>query len=555
MKKYLFIALAALGFAACAEKDEMGKQPIQNGEKEQSYVAVTFTADGVTRADQEGNFEVGTTAERAVKSAYVFFFYENGDAFTVTGKTSHPGGVNYVDVIDQINKTTNNSEGDAMENVSDIKDTVLVLENYKGEYPSQVVAVINWTPDSTKPADYYSLSQLKKEISTLGNDTDGYVMSNSVYLNANNEIVDAVALTENNIVKVKEEAYKYPVVIHVERIAAKVDYPADKNDDLFDIDRTIVDTVESDNGTPAETKVYAKIVGFELYNDYEESRLIKMINTDWGLTSVELGFNWNNVAAYRSYWATSLDTAFPENTFAWGSDNTPVGKFDYVGENTRAWDEKNDVRTKVIVKAKLVDEDENPVEVVSWWGKEYVGVDHLKIVVANTLVNTYYTLDETNSTLEKKIYVGLTPDDIECEQRKPGEKNAYEVLFVISQNSKGKKWFKYENNDYKEISLDALNAELKANVQPALVYNDGMTYYYTNIKHLGEVAGCTAEYGVVRNHIYSVNISGITGYGTPVFNKDYQFETPEKPKDIETFVSAQINILSWRVVDNTTTLQ
>lgn len=547
MKKYLFIALAALGFAACAEKAETNV-PVNNGETEQSYVAVTFTADGVTRAeDIEGDYQVGTTAERAVNSAYVFFFYENGDAFTVTGKNSHPGSVNYVNVMDHINDTPNKTEGDAMENVSDIKDTVLVLENYKGEYPSQVVAVINWTPDSTKPADYYSLSQLKKEISTLGNDTDGYVMSNSVYLNANNEIVDAVALTENNIVKVKEEAYKYPVVIHVERIAAKVDYPADKNDDLFDIKRTIVDTVESDNGTPAETKVYAKIVGFELYNDYEESRLIKMVDAAWGQGSAELGFNWNNVVAYRSYWATSLDTAFPENTFAWGSDNTDVGKFDYVGENTRAWDEKNDVRTKVIVKAQLVDKDENPVEVVSWWGKEYVSEDHLKIVVANTLVNTYFAMTTDGVTT---TYTGLAPEDIECEQRKPEEKNAYEVLFVISQASKGKQWYKYENNDYKAISLDALNEELKANVQPALVYNDGMTYYYTNIKHLGEVAGCTAEYGVVRNHIYSVNISGITGYGTPVYNKDFQFETPEKPEDIETFVSAQINILSWRVVDH-----
>ena len=546
MKKYLFIALAALGFAACAEKAETNV-PVNNGETEQSYMAVTFTADDVTRAD-EGEFAVGTDAERKVKSAYVFFFYENGDAFTVTNKNSHPGAVNYVDVMDHINDTPNNSEGDAMDNVSDIKDTVLVLENYKGEYPSQVVAVINWTPTQ----DTYSLTELKDEISALGDDTNGYVMSNSVYLNAKNEIVDAVALTENNIVKVKEEAYKYPVVIHVERIAAKVDYPATTNSKLFDIDREINDTVETGNDAAEVTKVYAKIVGFELYNDYEKSRLIKEIDAAWGAGSAVLGFNWNNTACYRSYWATSLDTAFPENTFAWESDNTEVGGCDYIGENTRAWTEKDDVRTKVIVKAQLVDEDKNPVEVVNWWGKDYVGEDHLKIVVANTLVNTYFAMTTDGVTT---TYTGLAPEDIECEQRKPEEKNAYEVLFVISQASKGKQWYKYENNDYKAISLDALNEELKKNVQPALVYNDGMTYYYTNIKHLGEVAGCTAEYGVVRNHIYSVNISGITGYGTPVYNKDFQFETPEKPEDIETFVSAQINILSWRVVDNTTELK
>jgi hypothetical protein len=123
MKKYLFIALAALGFAACAEKDEMGNQPINNGEKEQSYVAVTFTADGVTRADE---YVVGTDAERAVNSAYIFFFDKYGNAFTVNGKESHPGGVNYVSVIDDMDGQPNDDDGDAMPNVSDIKDKVIV---------------------------------------------------------------------------------------------------------------------------------------------------------------------------------------------------------------------------------------------------------------------------------------------------------------------------------------------------------------------------------------------------------------------------------------------
>ena len=46
MIKYLFLAVAALGFAACAEKDVNG--PVQNGELEQSYVAITLAADGMT---------------------------------------------------------------------------------------------------------------------------------------------------------------------------------------------------------------------------------------------------------------------------------------------------------------------------------------------------------------------------------------------------------------------------------------------------------------------------------------------------------------------------
>ncbi|MBO5890781.1 MAG: Mfa1 fimbrilin C-terminal domain-containing protein [Alistipes sp.] len=537
MKKYLFIALAALGFAACAEKAETNV-PVNNGEKEQSYVAVTFTADGVTRAE---DYAVGTDAERAVKSAYVFFF-QNGKAFTVNGKASHPGDVNWVNVMDQMDGQPNDADGDAMDNVSDIKDTVLVLENYKGEYPTHVVAVLNWTPENKA----YSLDELKAVISELGNDTNGYVMSNSVYLNSNVKTVDAVALTEANIAKKAEDAKANPITIHVERIAAKVEFPEATNGKLFDIERTVEDTVDDQpNGSANETKVFAKIVGFELYNDYEKSWLIKKVDESWGLTDRVLGLNWNESGRYRSFWANSLSPVdgedFPANTFAWGSDNTAVGGYNYIGENTRDWT-TDDVRTKVIVKAQLVKEDGvTPVEVVSWWGKEYVGEDHLKIVVANTLNNTYFKLVDSK-------YVGIQPEDLECIVRNSSEENAYEVYFGIAQSKKGEKWHKYMDSKYDEIALDKLNEELKE-VEPALVYKNGMTYYYTDIKHLGYPKS-TSEYGIVRNHIYRVNITDINGYGTPVYNENLIFETPDKPEDITTFVAAQINILSWRVVDH-----
>lgn len=529
MKKYLFIALAALGFAACAENGEQNA-PIQNGELVKSYVAITLAADDITRAD---DYVVGTDVERAVKSAYVFFF-QNGDAFTVASKSSHPGDVNFVSLMDAINATPNAPEGDDMDNVSDIKDAVLVLENYKGEYPTHVVAVINWEPQN-KP---YSLAELKAEISVLGNDANGYVMSNSVYLNGNGETVDAVALVEGNIADNEVDALAHPITIHVERVAAKVEYPAAKNGQLFDINRTINDTVDNGNNTPVPTKVYAKITGFELYNDYENSWLIKKVEESWGLTDVVLGFNWNEVSRFRSFWATSLDTAFPENTFAWGTDDIEVGGYTYLGENTRA---EADVRTKVIVKAQLVKEDGvTPVEVVNWWGKDYVGEGHLLTVVANTLKNTYFVKDGNQ-------YVGLTPADIKCCPRTTGE-NAYEVYFQLSDAGATKTWYKYEGGNYNAIANDALNTALAA-VQPALVYKNGMTYYWLDIKHLGN-AGSKAEYGIVRNHIYRVNIDEIDGFGTPVYDPNIAFEKPEKPEDIVTYVSAQINILSWRVVEN-----
>ena len=76
MKKYLFIALAALGFAAC-EKPADDNNAQQNGEMEQSYISITLaSSDMGTRAEDElgKNFEDGDPAESVVNKAYVFFF-------------------------------------------------------------------------------------------------------------------------------------------------------------------------------------------------------------------------------------------------------------------------------------------------------------------------------------------------------------------------------------------------------------------------------------------------------------------------------------------------
>lgn len=518
MKKYLFLAVAALGFAACAEKDvDIDNGPVQNGELEQSFVAISLAADDMSTKAAGGMYEEGLDEERAVKSAYVFFF-KDGAAFPVTfdGTTSTNSGANNYIKVD----LTGN--GQNMDNVSDVKDAVLVLQNYKGEYPNQIVAVLNWDPTAQAS---YSLDNLKAEISALGNDTDGYVMSNAVYADNAGQTIDAVALTIDNIAKTATEALANPVTIYVERVAAKVAFTA-ANGGKFDVEKEIEGKA-----------VYAQIKGFELYNDYQESYLIKRIDPTW----TGLGFNWNDADWFRSYWAKSLETAFVDNTFAWNTDNTAINGHVYCGENTRSWAVDADVRTKVVVKAQLVDVDDNPFEVVNWYGKDYIGEADLLTVVANTLKNTYFSGDGSTFT-------GLTPTDIKCVDRLVTDAKAYEVYFQLSDAGAAKNWYKYEDGNYTAVTVDALNTIFAA-VQPALVYKNGMTYYWTDIKHLG-AADKTAEYGVVRNHVYKVNITDITGYGTPVYNGSSDFINLEKPEDVVTYVSAQINILSWRVVAN-----
>ena len=518
MKKYLFLAVAALGFAACAEKGL--ENNAATGELEESYVAITLAADDMNTKAEGGKYEEGLDEERAVKSAYVFFF-KDGAAFPVKfdGTTStNEGAINYLPVT-----LTGNTED--MDNVSDVKDAVLILQKYKGQYPNQIVAVLNWTPAEQE----YTLTDLQAEIAALKGYQNGFIMSNAVYADKANETVEAADLTIANIAKTEAEALANPVTIHVERVAAKVTFSA-ANSGKFKV------------GEVDGKEIYAQIRGFQLYNDYQTSWLMKRIDPTWG----DLGFNWNDPSWFRSYWATSLDTDFPDNTFEWETGYTELNKFVYCGENTRSWSEDKDVRTKVIVKATLVDESGTVrQEVVNWYGKDYLGEGNLLKVVANTLKNTYFT---ANTTAEGTEYVGLAVADIKCVGRAMDDDNAYEVYFQLSDDSATKAWYQYTGGNYEAITKDALNTEL-AGVQPALVYNDGMTYYYTDIKHLGADKS-TAEYGVVRNHVYKVNITGITGFGTPVYDPYTDFIVPEKPSEINSYVAAQINILSWRLVEH-----
>ena len=91
-----------------------------------------------------------------------------------------------------------------------------------------------------------------------------------------------------------------------------------------------------------------------------------------------------------------------------------------------------------------------------------------------------------------------------------------------------------------------MNTILKG-VPSAVLYTNGETFYYVDIKHLGNT-GKAAEFGIVRNHAYNITINSIKGYGSPVYIGNAFLEYPETPEQ-NTYVSAKINILSWRLVN------
>lgn len=540
MKRYLFITLAAFGLLGCTENMTEPNSPVK-GELERSYISVTLmTDDAATRAD-DVDFEYGDAAERYVENVHFFLFKGDGSAFPVNGA----GGKNYLSFDVRSNGTQPGETSNANEgpNVSDVKDKILVFDNYKGEYPAYIVAVLNWDAQHIQPS--YTLDNLYNSLAAIRNSNNHFVMSNAVYADMQGKVVRANPITIYNIGKTAEEALANPIEIYVERISAKVVIEA--NGDVAGMDATY--DIEVNVG---DKPVYAKVLKWELYNDYNHSIILKHIYPDtWGMSS-EVGFLWNDPNRFRSYWAASYTGSFPaDNHFDWANGLT-TSDVAYCGENTRQavvdseGNVTSDPRSKVIIKAQLVDGEGNPVEVGVWYGHSYVGELALRTEVAQLLANELYWLEggEHKAISAEDITLvaaGNAPEGVDVE--------AYEVIFQLAEDSKTKEWFTYSNAEgYVSATTEAVNGRL-AMVEPAMLYNDGMTYYYADIRHLGR-KDSAAEYGVVRNHVYKVNIATITGLGTPVYDPDINFITPERPSDVNSYVAAEVRILSWKVVKN-----
>lgn len=547
--KFLALAMIAMLFTACKPdpQTEGGEGSGTNkGEVESSYIAVTLASADAFRDGEK--FELGEENERRVTSAQAFFFL-NGEPFEI--RTVDGTAYNYqaIPFTGEGNLTfTPQTSG----NVSDISNSVLVIKNHKGELPNQMVVVLNWTPIEAE----YTLDELHEDIKVSTNYSNNFVMSNSVYKNIEGDVY-ATPLTINNFKKSREDAMKdgAAVKVYVERVVAKVRF--DQTSYKYPLKKKVGESIEdytinvTDNAGNKSTKqVYAEITGWELYNDYVESTLMKNIEGCPGVDATMNDFKWNNPLLYRSYWAnTSNVTLAADDNILDIEESTVATKVKYCGENTNGNTEALKAnRTKVVFKAQLKT-DQGNVEIARWYGYDYVGEENLLQAVANTLANTYYRKTTTDGEGEQE-YVSITGGDLVTVQG-AGDATAkeHQVYFTLNSTKDNTKWYKRNGDSFTEITAEALNIDLKDNLTPALLYDNGQTYYFTDIKHLG------TSFGVVRNHIYDIKVNSITGLGTPIVGDDFVIHTPVVPEtDKETFVSAEINILSWRVVENNVNL-
>ena len=122
-----------------------------------------------------------------------------------------------------------------------------------------------------------------------------------------------------------------------------------------------------------------------------------------------------------------------------------------------------------------------------------------------------------------------------------------------------------------EDNIDAANRLLWKTVSTAQMFHNGLAFFSIPIRHLGygkkvneanapltsSPDGASAnvynwgnmrrgDFGVVRNHVYTLNVTEIKGLGTGLRSDDQPIVPPMDPENY--WIAARLNILSWRVV-------
>ena len=584
MKKFTMLSsvLASalmLTVASCSSEDVAGGDS-QNGKGTTSFLAVNIENVGSAPASRsyqqgDGTYEDGTEAESKINNVRFYFFNGDGTPYLLVNKNSEKQPVNFLD-------QTVETDGNDHDHTAETKTkAVLVLNGETKAVPASVIAVINpeVLDNTTLQSGTMTLSELRTSAtgSKFYDKTNGFVMSNSVYESAGQDVCSTPVA--NSVFATSEDAMKNPVDIYVERVNAKVNAKIDadyqrtgetekawtKNaDGKYQIEVGSIDvTTYADNTNAAPTKntypVYAVVQGWQLADADGKAEVCKQIKTSW--YAGELGISpWTTSDYHRCFWSKSV----PFTSGAQGGANHPVnpkftditqslsGEFSaepvYTLPNTPDQVVTNpttslNTLTKLIVAAKLVYKDKNgnynPAQVCQYRGLTYLGEDAVKKQIVGGFAK-YFKKTATG-------YQSIEASDITF-KTVPGssEVKDYEVVATLASNV-GELYVKDGETTYKTVSKDDVNAAL-AKEEAQVRSTEGATYYYTPIKHLG-TAGSLGEYGIVRNHSYQVTIQNIKGFGTPVYDPDKEID-PMIPSDENTYLAASIKVLSWRVVSS-----
>lgn len=572
---------------SCSSSDDItGGNGSGNAEGTTSYIAINLNSVGsapTSRASYDqggGKYDDGEDNENKITKVRFYFYNADGTSYTLqsAGENGEKPSKNYIDYNVGLDKDNKGNQGTT---VSGATSAVLVLNGESNVAPAAMLTVVNpdVNPDmfTGKSAERWSTMRTEmKGTKTFHDATNGFMMSNSTYEDGGKDLC-TTQLTGKTFSSAAD-AKKSPVDVFVERVNAKVKTTVDKANFVQENTDVELDSVNfkgkyktknpvgelatiQPDGSTKKTEVYAYIDAWGLGDEDGWAMLYKQIDVqNW--TDATLGFSatnpWSVAAYHRCFWGKSV-------AFGGTSTNSPVnypykdikadlGTALYTLPNTPTTyeqgaftDPMKSYLTKIMVAARLAYTDGGkvlPAEICTYKGQKFLGKDNVKKVIAREL-RTYYKKTTSGSV---DTYTTIEASDIDFSSKVTSTSGLklqnYQV--VADLRSGLKELFLKKGGSYEPVAVATVKAEMQQ--APVDISNGGKTYYYTPIKHLG-IKDSDAEYGVVRNHSYQVEITSIKGFGTPVYNPDTEI-TPVLPSDDKTYLAAKISVLSWRVVSS-----
>lgn len=573
-----------LTVASCSSSDDItGGNGSGNAEGTTSYIAINLNSVGnapTSRAynQGEGTYDDGEDKENKITKVRFYFYNADGTSYKLqtVGENGEQPSKNYIDYNVGLGKD-NGNQGTT---VSGATSAVLVLNGESNVAPAAMLTVVN--PDvntdmlDQAPANRWSTMRTEMKGQKFNDATNGFMMSNSTYEDGGKDLC-TTQLTGKTFSSAAD-ARNSPVDVFVERVNAKVKTTVgDANFVKVTTDVELdgvnfngkyktkdpvgkLATIQSD-GSTKETDVYAYVDAWGLGDEDGQAMLYKQIDVqNW--TDATLGFSatnpWSVAAYHRCFWGKSV-------AFGGTSTNSPVnhpykdinaefGKALYTLPNTPTTyeqgaftDPMKSYLTKIMVAARLAYDDAGtvrPAEICTYKGQKFLGKDNVKIVIAREL-RIYYK-KTTSGSVDNYKEIEASDIDFSSKVTSTSGLKLQNYQVVADLRSGLTELFLKKGGSYEPVAVATVKAEMQQT--PVDISNGGKTYYYTPIKHLGD-KDSKAEYGVVRNHSYQVEISSIKGFGTPVYNPDTEI-TPVLPSDDKTYLAAKISVLSWRVVSD-----
>lgn len=306
--------------------------------------------------------------------------------------------------------------------------------------------------------------------------------------------------------------------------------------------------IAEENGFFMAGKTEATLTEKTQVQAIEEANLIK-ISVARGAAKVQMQFG-TNVPVKPVVNATVANAKF---TLAQQNSQTYLakliaGEFSHKGKTAEQEDDDQDGTYDHLTKLPTTDDELKWINAVTTYDNAF---DNSKYLAENvnenpTTGNTSYVLVSLQVTPQTKA------DDTGAVIATPLTPGTTFYVLAKKEATSGKITFATKEDKilYFEQETDAAtykNAQVDLTTYEVLAYTNGISYYRLNIRDIRET-DLTKKYAVNRNHYYKVNITEISNLGFNTAAGTIPTD-PTTPLETQTFISADITIEAWTVVD------